>query len=340
MQKIIHSIAIDITNNCNFNCRHCFNCSGEERIGLNEMDDEVILNIIKDVAQFSPSSLCICGGEALLKTNFLYRIGKTVRQIYPDYVSLNMVTNGYLMTIEIAEKLKECGFSMVQVSLDGAKDETHNWLRKNDKAYEKAINALKILHSVGIKTSVACAPSKRNFDEIENLIHICKSLNVSIIRFQPMMIMGRAINLKNEVLNEIEYAKLAKIVHKYQNDKQISVEWGDPLQHLEYIKQDSSKMYDLSISAYGDIMISPYLPISAGNLKKYKFSDYMNAGLEDAYNLPIVNKMISFMIDWDSMQLNNINPIFPRIGLDRYINCDIIDIANNDTKIIKTILNL
>ena len=54
-----------------------------------------------------------------------------------------MVTNGELMTKEIAKKLWQSGISSIQVSLDGSTEEVVDWLRNKKGAYKNAIKCNK-----------------------------------------------------------------------------------------------------------------------------------------------------------------------------------------------------
>ena len=65
MSKRLHSIAIDITNLCNFRCRHCFNDSGEHS-REEELTDKEILALIEEICEFDTEAVCICGGETML----------------------------------------------------------------------------------------------------------------------------------------------------------------------------------------------------------------------------------------------------------------------------------
>lgn len=52
---MIRSVAIDITNKCNFRCLHCYNYSGEHN-RESEMSDQEILNIINEICDYQPDS--------------------------------------------------------------------------------------------------------------------------------------------------------------------------------------------------------------------------------------------------------------------------------------------
>lgn len=330
---IIRSIAVDITNKCNYRCLHCYNFSGEHKKRKDELSDEEFLKIFNEAANLQPDSICICGGEPLLKKELIYKICNNVKSI-SESTSLNMVTNGYYLTREVAKKLKASGINLVQISLDGATPLSHNWLRKNDKAFEKAISAIELLKENKVTVNVACTPTKKNFEEINEIIRICTKLGVNEIRFQPLMLMGRAsTNLKEYQLTDFEYHKLSRLINKEsERNKNIKLEWEDPIQHIENIQLCNKKdsFIDLSISAYGDIMVSPYIPVMVGNVKNKSINDYLQKGLMNIYLDPFIKKCASMISDWRYMNLHSINSLFPLLGCEENINYDLLDDTHKD----------
>lgn len=278
----ITGFSIDVTYNCNFRCRHCFNRSGEHDFNQKEMTDQELMNLIKEVAVIKPRSLCICGGEPLLRKDIVVEMGSYYNDITNGETSLNMVTNGYLMTEEIADKLKNAGFKTIQVSLDGANAQSHEWLRKQEGAFERAKNALRILVDRGFYVGVACAPNKKNYLEIDELVGLLEEIGVNEFRMQPLMKMGRAKTIEDYFLDDKEYYKLATKIRRLSISEigKMKIEWGDPIEHLIAMTNKFDLKY-AAISAYGDIEVSPYIPIVFGNVKRHSFAEYLEAGFRD-----------------------------------------------------------
>lgn len=339
---LIRSAAVDITNKCNFRCLHCYNKSGEHINRESEMNDNEILKVMNEIIELQPDSICLCGGEPLLRVNLIYKICKLVKSKNPN-ISLNMVSNGFFMTQEIASNLKKSGINLIQISLDGSTEKSHNWLRNNDLAFKMAINAIKIVSDMGIRVNVACTPTKINYNEIESTINLCSRLGVNTFRLQPLMIMGRGSKLSNYVLNDEEYHRLSlKIKELSSEQKEMRIEWGDPLQHIEnilYTKKKSS-FIDFGISAYGDIMISPYIPVMVGNIKKEMLVNYVDKGLKDIFLDPFIKKVASLITDWGEMNMNKTSPLFPVLGSEKNINYDLIRKEDNDLDVINAILKM
>lgn len=288
----IEVFSLDITYKCNYRCLHCYNSSGEHRVNKEELSDEELLKVIEDIAAFHPKAVCLCGGEPLIRKQAVYSIARKYHALTGR--GCNMVSNGYFLTEEVAQALKSNELQLVQISLDGIKPSSHNWIRNSPVAYEKATSAIANLRKVGLPIGIACAPSKINIGEIDELIEYCISMGVSDFRMQPMMLMGRALSIEDKLLNEYEYLRLSRKIKLHELNARkhgMHVEWGDPSQHLAKLAEGNTRLNFLSISAYGDILISPYLPISFGNIRKHTLTDYLEKGI--AFNNSFVKKVAS-----------------------------------------------
>ncbi|HAP8311614.1 TPA: radical SAM protein [Enterococcus faecium] len=61
-------ISIDVTYKCNFRCKHCYNASGGDNCFMdNELTDDELLELTKDICNLKPYNICFCGGETLLR---------------------------------------------------------------------------------------------------------------------------------------------------------------------------------------------------------------------------------------------------------------------------------
>lgn len=332
---LIRSAAVDITNKCNFRCLHCYNYSGEHQ-RESEMSDEEIIKVFKELIHFQPDTMCICGGEPLLRVDLVYKLCDLIKD---TPILLNMVSNGYLLTEDIANNLKYAGMNLIQISLDGYTPKAHNWLRNNNQAYDHAVQAIRIARKANIEVGVACCPTKVNLDEIEKLIDLCTELGVSMLRLQPLMVMGRGSNLKKYALSGEDYHILSQKI-KNKSNKNLSVEWGDPIQHIESIvyTQRHNDYQDVGITAYGDIMASPYIPVKVGNIRKIGLENYFDAGLQNIYLDKFIKKVASLITEWNNMNLKETLDFFPKLGLDQNINYDLLDKENNDLNVIERIM--
>lgn len=326
----IHQVALDVTYKCNFRCLHCFNCSGEQSLELEELSDEEVLSLCDDIISFAPTVVCICGGEPLLRKDLVVKVVDKITKGTNYRTQVNMVTNGYLLTGETAKALKTAGIGSVQVSLDGASPESHDWLRNKPGAFEKAIMALKLLNKAGVGTGVSCAPTQKNYKEIADVAMICKKLGVEQFRMQPLMLLGKAKkHLSEYMLSDCEYRRVCDVLMdiKYEYiDDGMTVEWGDPIQHLTDAMSDNfMNNIILGINAYGYITASPYLPIYTGDLRRHSIAEYIKHDYKNCVASKLIRELSNMVKTPENMDVSLSDPRIPENYVEKSFYLDWID---------------
>lgn len=327
-----YTISIDVTYRCTLRCLHCYNSSGETSTNKEELSDDELFSAIIELGKLSPRTLCYCGGEPLLRKDVLLSATKELRKVNRN-ININMVTNGELLTEAVADEIVESGITLVQVSLDGSKSDSHDWLRGKNGAYDKAISALTFLNErkrfnkeQAIHTAVSYIPNKVNIDEINDAMDLCESLGVEMFRVQPLMLLGRAKrNLSEHILSNQEYKILSKklLERKRRNDslQKMVIEWGDPIDHL--LTAENTSYPFLAINAYGDILVSPYLPVTLGNIKNASIHEYISKGLFDKWSDPLIRYWANMILCPENMDISEKTDL-PEI-FHGFVNFDVLD---------------
>lgn len=282
----------DITNKCNLFCKHCFNCSGdtEKYCFEDELSDDECIKLAQEIVLVKPQQLCICGGETLLR-NVIFDVIKILSNAG---ICVNMVSNGILMTDDVAIKLKQSGINDVQISIDGLGSQ-HDNFRNREGAFKSAVNAVECLKSAGLSPVVSMVPNKINYASFPAYVEYISNLGAKSIRMMPLLPMGRGkINFDDFFMSSKEMfefvSKLGYLKEKYPN---MNIDWGDPLEHL-YLVRVTRRRYPLvvSISSSGKLGVTPYLPITVGDVRKHSLKEYWDAGLNTIWR----NKEIMDMI--------------------------------------------
>lgn len=331
-----HQMAFDITNRCNLRCLHCYNDSGENFVCNEELSDEEVLKFIDEIAKLKLFNICFCGGETLLRKDLIIECSKRLKS--GGISNISLVSNGLLMTEEIAKQLKEAGINKIQISLDGAKPTSHDKLRNKEGSYEKAINAIKALVKVGIDTGVAFTPTSFNISEIREVHSILNEIGIKNegLRTQPLMLLGRANDhIASLQPTDIQYRKFIKEINSINSERKTPfIKWGDPVDHLIRFRKNRCDINNWTVRANGDIVLSPYIPLVIGNIRKHTFNEYWKYGLAKAWNYKIpkyfANK-ISCIQD-----MNKTHDELPTVWKERDIYIDLID---NDLDNLDALLN-
>lgn len=336
-------LMIDITYACNMRCLHCYNESGVDR---RYIETSKLLNIAKQIAAIQPKGVCICGGETLLRYKDILLFTKKVKEVTQGNTIVNMVTNGLLLDKEKAINLKSAGIDAIQISLDGASANTYEWLRLYKGSFEIVCNAIRTVVSSGIDCMVSCLFTKKNYDEFDDIIRLCLDLKVSRLRLQPLMMMGRAdINLKEFQLNDTEYRNLVQKIYRLNrklkaDNKKLIVEWGDPVNHLIIHKNNANiKNNSFGIDAYGNYNLSPYLPVTFGNIDEFNLKEEEER-LENIWSTKFIQYIIKDIYNTDDLNLNKVNSLLPKINSDEYIDVDVNEIMKDRYTSIEQLINI
>jgi MoaA/NifB/PqqE/SkfB family radical SAM enzyme len=258
---------------------------------------------------------------------------------------VSFVSNGSLVTEEKAKKLLASGVTRGQISLDGDNPVSYERLRGVKGSFEKAINAIKILKNVGFKdVDVAFCPTQWNINEVESTFLLCKELGVTGFRVQPLMLLGRGkLNAESILPTPLQYRELVRTINlmkeKYLFEESsncsvcgltpgtthnTNIEWGDPVDHLirfPTIVEHCSTF--VGVKADGSIQVSPYLPITVGNIRRHKFSEYWDSGLARMWEIPKVKELARRVVSIEDMGRSNEG--IPTVWFDEDIEIDIID---------------
>lgn len=325
-----HQVSFDITNKCNLRCLHCYNSSGENFQSQNELSDEEVLCFIDEFKDIKLLNFCFCGGEPLLRKELIIKAIEKLKKYQCENIA--MVSNGFFLTEETLDRLIAAGLTRIQISLDGACAASHNHLRNHPMAYEKAIAAIKLISKKDIESSVAFTPTTLNIRELPEVKKFLLDLGLkSTLRVQPVMIMGRAAeNVSSIVPTRTQYRELVNTIRELNaEDETITINWGDPIDHLIRFTKRDLMITNVVIRSNGEVIVDPYLPIVLGDLRRHSFMEYWNSGLNDVWNMPIVNKLASAILSVDEMDISE-NPYVPDIFKEQDVCVDLIDTPKDE----------
>jgi len=172
------AVGVFTTNRCNLKCSMCSIWRDRKKTTLSyDQLKKLVDAVTPGCCYFSFS-----GGEPLLVKDIDRMISYAAEKI--PYVHL--VSNGLLMDVEMARRLKEAGLSEISLSLDGQK-KWHNSIRGEDDSYDAVINAIdcvkKAAPGMNIVLNTVLFPDA--VEEARAAISLAKYLGV-FIKIQPV----------------------------------------------------------------------------------------------------------------------------------------------------------
>jgi len=168
---------LQITHRCTFKCQICDFWKVEHN-KENELSLSEIEIISKKLSKFGTLAISLAGGEPMLRED-LSNIIKMIAQYHFPI----MITNGWYISQDNAYNLWESGLQEISVSVDYADPEKHDTLRGKKGAFERAIEALRILKnnrpSLRNRVHMISVLLDDNINDIENLILLSKKIGVT-----------------------------------------------------------------------------------------------------------------------------------------------------------------
>lgn len=266
------TLFIEITNRCNYNCKHCYNSSST----VNKVSIELkqFEKIIKDFVKNGIDSVVLSGGEALLHENIWEML-----DILNSYnLEITLLTNGKLLSKNIIDKLKGMKAN-VQLSLDGANAKTNDYVRQAG-SYNDVMNALMELkkQSYMDKVSVNSVITHESVSEISDIIKICEKFNVSTIGFSFLNKIGRAKN-SNLITTEEEVYQAINEINSYIDSSSIIVKPINVAKRCRFCDTANDIYLNPVVDVYGNVYMCEFLrseSFNIGNIFKQNLSEILS----------------------------------------------------------------
>jgi len=110
------------TLDCNFRCSYCFSYTRHERMGT-EIQEALLRFVEEKLEAAERLSVTWYGGEPTLCLDMIDTLSARLRALCQrhgvELLPASIVTNGYLLTAQVAERLQAAGIREAQVTLDG-----------------------------------------------------------------------------------------------------------------------------------------------------------------------------------------------------------------------------
>lgn len=238
----------NITNKCNLSCAHCYISAGPDKQRHDELSSDEAKAFIDDLARIKVPLLMFTGGEPLIRDDFWELVSYATSKAMKTAVS----TNGTLVTKDVAKRLQDLGVEYVGISLDGAREETHDNIRHQPGSFRKAINALKNCVNIDLKCGIRVTATRDNYTEIPELIEL--SIRLGVPRFCLYWLVpsgrGREMYLKKQ-LDQREITHILNLLYskaKKLNPEKIEILTVDAPQDgiylLNKMREESNPEYE------------------------------------------------------------------------------------------------
>jgi len=194
------------TKGCNLACVHCYFDARASR-DKGELTTEEAKAMIDDLASFGAPAILFSGGEPFMREDLFelgsYALSKGLRTV--------ISTNGTLITKEIAERIKDVGFSYVGISLDGL-ETVNDEFRKMRGAFKKTLEGIRNCHSCGVRAGLRFTINKYNFRDVSGIFDLVEKEGIKRVCFYHLVYSGRGSAMIKEDLTKEEARRTMDLI--------------------------------------------------------------------------------------------------------------------------------
>lgn len=237
----VHYVMFDITDHCNFNCKHCYKNQPDDYRDLDYNRIICFLNEFEKRGQ--RPSIVISGGEPLLYKHLYDLLDRIC-----DGRSIRINTNGTLLKQNYVRLLKYKNLQ-IQVSIDGYDDSTFFQIR-NNHCFEQVVTSTKIAYENGLDVYFRATLTNKTIDDYEKFISLSQLTGVPLV-IRPMYNTGefeqQELKIEFENLCKWQQTVISKGQIKYVGGRDLISESSCPILHKDLIYST------LTVDNYGKV---------------------------------------------------------------------------------------
>lgn len=276
-------IVFCLTLRCNIKCKQCGIWKTQNKKELTTAEWKDIMQQLRD--WLGPYRLQIAGGEIFIRKDIV----ELVQFASERQILIGMVSNGTMITDNIAKELVMAGLSYFDISIDGIRRETHDYIRGVDGVYDKAMNAVRYLRNYRkelkrdlsiVSATVIMGP---NMDELLDIAKWAEKAGLTGVLFNPI---GPACDSdtewydkselwpKKEELKKLngildELVSMKKAGAPIMNSEEQLIEMKEYFQNPSFCRGDDCRVgvTNLMMSCEGDAHLCFHMP-AIGNFRQ------------------------------------------------------------------------
>lgn len=180
----------NLTRTCNLACVHCYTDSAAKKYP-GELSTDQAKAVLDDLADFKVPAVLFSGGEPLVRPD-LFELASHAR-----HKGLHVVlsTNGTLIDLPTAQRLKDLKFAYVGISLDSANPAIHDKFRGVEGAWQRTMRGFKFCREVGQKVGLRLTLTPQTCHELDKLFDLIEAEGIDRACFYHLCPSGRGAAL-------------------------------------------------------------------------------------------------------------------------------------------------
>lgn len=251
-------IAISPTMRCNYNCKGCYSRgrSSDDELTTDELDA-----LFTEAEEFGVLAIVLTGGEPLLRDDLFDLMARHRRLLFIP------ITNGSLLTPEIARSIAHNGNALMLVSIEGFPSDTDE--RRRPGAHEAALRAFEYLRDAQACYGFTAMNTAVNTDHLGTDAFIDRMVALGCFAgfFSEYVPCGPRPR-PDWVLDEAARAAFRRRVLDLRRRKPIMLVQFPQDEYGADNRCVAAGHMSLHINAQGDVEPCPFAPIARENIRR------------------------------------------------------------------------
>ncbi len=269
----LRSVTLDYNNICNFKCEFCYE-QEEQKYNKISLEFETIKSIADQADELGIWEVILQGGELLINKEILFKI---IEAFKPERFRMILVTNGYLMTKELAKELADKGLDCIGFSISGMDAKEHDRSRGVKGSHERVLQAMEYAKEAGMTVWIQPIFGHHNSHdpELYKLLDYAKEKEYGIFF---MLAMPYGVWKDNYM--DIEDIKIFNALRKKYNC------WFDTWDYYDKDRERITGCWSVNrlfITPKGDVLPCPFINIKIGNVKEQSLKEIIEYGFKIKY---------------------------------------------------------
>lgn len=156
--RLLKTVTIEITNLCNWRCKHCY--LDNQKI---DIDLEKIFAIIDDARKLGAFELRLSGGEVTIYP----KLPEIIKYAREKYMNVTLLSNMCLLPDELLNCINKYGISNIETTIFSLENKKHDAFVQYNGALKKTLKNIFTLKEMGVDILVKTWAIRSNFDELE-----------------------------------------------------------------------------------------------------------------------------------------------------------------------------
>jgi radical SAM protein with 4Fe4S-binding SPASM domain len=283
----LFGVTWELTYRCNTRCRHCYLVKPEgeaaREAARRELDLAQCIDVLDQLADLGVLSLTLTGGEILLRPDIMDIVHEARQRRFAVYLK----TNGTLITPELADRIAELYVVQVDISLYGARPETHDGITQMPGSFERVVRAFRLLRERAVRTAARTTLMEANAHELEGMRRLVQGLGAHFGYNPNLSVMDDGCEVP------LEYGLSDDALRDlWSKDPQGEGPDWEPSRYSGPVC--NAGLNRLCIGPYGDVYPCVQLRLAAGSLWEQQLADIWR-------NSPVLRQLRQFT--WSDLEV-------------------------------------